>query len=36
VPGAIALGGIAFVVVAGIGAERTGRREKPLAAYAEI
>jgi len=36
VPGAAALIGIAFVVVAGIGAERTGRREKPLAAYAEI
>jgi inner membrane transporter RhtA len=36
VPGATALSGIAFVVVAGIGAERTGRRENPLPAYAEI
>jgi inner membrane transporter RhtA len=37
VPGATALSGIAFVVVAGIGAERTGRRhDNPLAAYAEI
>jgi inner membrane transporter RhtA len=29
VPGAAALVGVAFVVVAGIGAERTGRRETP-------
>jgi inner membrane transporter RhtA len=36
VPGPAALAGIAFVVVAGIGAERTGKRETSLAPYAEI